>query len=594
MKSDNTFFFKLFVELTVLTILAVSIFSMFSMMKTGGWVAIILCIVWIIYRIYKKKTTLQLSEIKENKLIAILFLLCCISAAAGAHCFHDTYCYRLPQILFWMQKGRPWSVPNVDMRINQMPYVYPFFILPFFQLFGERGLAIPNLISFIIIWSTLKQICCLAYGNSKKLSWILLIFMSAPVIVMQASTNDNVLICCAFLMISTLLLIEKSKYSIIYSAFAFALCCGIKPQYLTLTPLWIAGVIAKSIELKEYKTYVLILLMPLLLLCSPVPTMGYNYFVNGSFMHPKIDTGNESNQSHNEPKTTKQKKSLMLVSVTLVNQLFAIPVNPIAGNITAQGQKVIRKYDFLQNKGLESVKVYLIVIAEHASLGLLAMTAMIVGFILPKTKNRKLKIICIGSFICLLISLIITRATTAGRSFIGFFLLMLPLAMGGLMSLKLRKLQIYGTICFFAGLLIIIINPAKPLWPVKFIIKNTTLPALEKQLSQYNLYSQRINIGYIMDYIPESEDKVGIIVNSAIPFARLCNQNIEIIPLTYNIDKETLLNMNINYIIVHQPHNALNSTMCLLKQTEGTIVYRTKHVSRMSDGLENWNIIKIQ
>ena len=160
--------------------------------------------------------------------------------------------------------------------------------------------------------------------------------MSAPVFVMGSATNDNVVTCVTFLMISLqFALLEKpTTRTIWYSALEFALCCGIKPQYVTLAPLWALWFFfAKPTPAKHFKLISLVILIPLAVICSPLPTLGLNYFKNGSLVTPACldaDTP-QDNASATEPEVTAEVKSPIDANAKITDGAdhpdAALPVN---------------------------------------------------------------------------------------------------------------------------------------------------------------------------------------------------------------------------------------------------------------------------
>ena len=169
--------------------------------RLGGWVALVFAISYSVWQLYGVRAEIKPSMFRPHFMVVALIGLCTISLIVAPHCFLDSFSYRIPQMLLWLQEGHPWSVPNVDMRINQMPHVWPFLSAIFFLPFGERGLAVPNLISFFILLALMRGSINANCPEERKRLWILLIFISAPVSYCRLY-NDNVLTCVTLLAIS--------------------------------------------------------------------------------------------------------------------------------------------------------------------------------------------------------------------------------------------------------------------------------------------------------------------------------------------------------------------------------------------------------
>ncbi|SVB19372.1 uncharacterized protein METZ01_LOCUS172226, partial [marine metagenome] len=147
---------KIWVEVVAGMMIIISVATGFSLMRLGGWLAFSGGISWISYRIISTENTKRIVLSWQNWPFYIMAGLSLVSLCIRPHSFIDSYSYRLPQILLWLQEGHPWAVPNVDFRINQMPHIWPFLSLVSFLPFGERGIAIPNLISYLMLLGVLK------------------------------------------------------------------------------------------------------------------------------------------------------------------------------------------------------------------------------------------------------------------------------------------------------------------------------------------------------------------------------------------------------------------------------------------------------
>ena len=129
---------SLWVEATIIIILCTSLASLVSQFIWGARVGFVVSILWAIYRCKKEAFKPELLSYKQGGwMLWTIIIGCFISLIVQPHCFLDSYSYRIPQMMFWIQEGHPWSVPNVDMRINQMPHVWPMLSASFYSFFGE-------------------------------------------------------------------------------------------------------------------------------------------------------------------------------------------------------------------------------------------------------------------------------------------------------------------------------------------------------------------------------------------------------------------------------------------------------------------------
>lgn len=581
---------SLWIEATVIIILCTSLASLLSQFLWGARVGFVVSILWAIYRCKKEAFKPELLSYKQGGwMLWTIIIGCFISLIVQPHCFLDSYSYRIPQMMFWIQEGHPWSVPNVDMRINQMPHVWPMLSASFYTFWGEKGIALPNFISLLLFIWLLKDTARIAGIKDQLVNYVVAIFIAAPVVVMGASTNDNVLTCTTFLFFSYFFACrtETTHKNISLSAISFALACGIKPQYLTLAPLWVAWFFLY--EAKPYKQLTLIhylYLIPLAIICSPIPTMAINEFVYGSFNHPNII--DETTISLSITKTNTHSNSFFDSLIKLFKNHLDIPVNPFYGELNF----ILSKY------GLEKFAFRPLIIPEIGGLSLIAFVAFCIGFIKKKNLTKQIFTMTIYSIIALTIAIDVTKAGTTSRSFIGFFWLMLPFVFAGLAQLS-KKLTIW--LAYFSliiGMTCIILDPSAPLWPAKTVASKINNPAIKTQLENYAHYSKRqYNLVQIMDSIPESTKNIGTIFISDRPIAGmwLNNKNIKkVIPLGTNVSSEFLQKNDIQYLVVMNPILTEEKMNDFLNQINAEIILESQYTTRMQKGPEPWYLCKVK
>ncbi|MGI5867978.1 MAG: hypothetical protein ACOX9C_00845 [Kiritimatiellia bacterium] len=610
--SSTTFWSSLWIEYAVVSVVLISAFSVFSLMRMGAWLSFAADLIWAAYRIAScRPPFITRQQVKERPLLFLLAAICLISLLVGPHCFLDSYSYRIPQMLFWLQEGRPWPVPHVDIRINQMPYVWSFLGATFFLPFGERGIAIPNFISFLLLAGVLNRFAEKAAPNSPKVKWLVLIFMSAPVFVMGAATNDNVVTCVTFLMISLqFALLEKpSTRSIGYSALAFALCCGVKPQYATLAPLWALWFFfGKPSPVKQFKWLSLVVLVPLAILCSPLPTLGVNHFKHGSMLHPRVssslpvqDTA-KATQTEESRKPQNANETPMIPSlVSLANQMFALPVNPLADKTTQTMRTLAEKHHALEHLDFHRQRVIPVMIPEVASFGFFTTLAFLIGLVLARKGTPASKVAAWTAAGALLLAIFITNPGTLGRSFIGFFLVMTPLALQGLARTRLRTLQILGALCFLSGFGILILNPARPLWPCETIAEYIPHPGIRAKLLDYAHYSKRqYGAKALMEAIPATHPgPIGAILYDGNPMVELWKPfslKRKMLPYPTTVSQETLRRDNIEFLIVRHPAlqtDQASLNPAFLEALQPATIHTNFYTSYMQKGDEPWFLLKL-
>ena len=621
-KDSNPFVLDFWAETwigtVVLILLSCSILSLFSLLRLGAWAGGLGALVWTAFRARRAGRSAfivpRFSGIGWG--IPVLVALCLVSLLAGPHCFLDTYSYRLPQMFFWLQEGHPWSVPGVDMRINQMPHVWPFLSAAFFLLFGERALALPNFLGLLFLAALFRRWAAHADGPGSKADALALVFLSAPVFLMGASTNDNVVCCCAFLALSYHFADrqEATLRTTALSALAFALACGIKPQYLSLAPVWIAWFFfAPSRPWRTIRPKPLLVLLPLLVLCSPVPTLAVNRICWGSFMHPKVlentaeavlafpdlpspppSTSPAANRPARPSELFRGENSF----ICLGHQLFALPFNPLFGRmnrwVKSGGDPLAR---FLQR---HEIGFQPLVIPEVASLELFVSIALALGLVLALRYREFHPGFAMSVLVLTALTIVYTKGGTLGRSFAGFFLVLFPLAIPALARLPQRILSAYAALCLLVGIGVIVTDPSRPLLPLRFLSsKLAGRPAAAAQFASYTHYSERqFATRAILAEIPLEETAIGIILEQNSPFAEIWLERprIRVLPYSAVPHASRLARDDVRFLIFKSKAisgpNGLPPNACLAA-SDLNLVKTAPYISFTHKGSEPWTLLQL-
>lgn len=582
------FIASLWIEATIIIILCTSLASLVSQFIWGARAGFVISILWAIYRCKKEAFKPKLLSYKQGGwMLWTIIIGCFISLIVQPHCFLDSYSYRIPQMMFWIQEGHPWSVPNVDIRINQMPHVWPMLSASFYSIFGEKCIALPNFISLLLFIWLLKDSAKNANISDSLINYVVTIFIAAPVVVMGASTNDNVITCTTFLFLSYFFACrtETTPKNISFSAISFALACGIKPQYLTLAPLWIGWFFLYGTKpYKQLKIIHYLYLIPLALICSPIPTLAVNQFCHGSYYRPFIAdvttviSNNPSGYSNNFIDST----------IKLFKSHLDIPLNPLYKSLNS----------LLANYGLQRFYFRPLIVPEWAGLGLFSFIFFCIGIVSSKKKVKTHTIIAIYSLAALTIAIYMTKAGSIGRSFIGFFWLMLPFAFLGLTKLSKKMITTFTICSFLTGLFCIIFDPSAPLWPVNLSISKIENPKIKKQILDYSHYSKRqYAASNIINSIPVNENNLGIIIEGDTPIAGLwLNDGNKkcIIPIGFNISSDYLKHKKITYLLISHPKLINHDFYDFCKKNNLEIVEELKYTSKMQMGPEPWYLCKVK
>ena len=200
------------------------------------------------------------------------------------------------------------------------------------------------------------------------------------------------------------------------------------------------------------------------------------------------------------------------------------------------------------------------------------------------------------------IAIWISTPGDAGRSFIGYCMLMFPLAFVGLASVRKQVLMTWGLVCFAAGIMTIVINPACPLWPAQAVIKQ--LPAswvVDTDIQRYPQYSRRIESGRaLVTAVPKGEKVIAAILNSSSepsvelwkPYA--LNRQVQF--YSPQVAAEKLKQDGVSYIVVKNANLISNGKLSLelLKRFSAEVIMKKEFTSYMQRGPETWFLVKVK
>ena len=542
-------------------------FSLFSQMGLGAWCSWGWVVFWCVYVF--KGVKIPWSSFRFWPLL-LLLALTFVSLCVGLHAFLDSLTYRFPQMLFWLQEGRPHFIPHWDWRLNEMPHVWSYVTAPWYLLFGFQGTAMPSYIAYgILIYLTF----CIAlrYTSVPSARLVTLIFMSAPVFVMQASNTDNSMFTAALTLASAyfLLFAPRQASSIVWSALALALATGTKPQLLLLGFPWIAGCFWLHQKVIVAKWKVLLLFVPVGILASALPTLLW------SALHPVAEkTGRYFPSFENFVHSSKN----------IVPALLGIPYNPLANTL-------IDVTSIAQWRPVQ--------LPDAASLGLLATLAVCVGIVFSGRAAREIRYLAIASIVLLFAGFAVTGASYTGRSFIGYMVLFFPLAIYGLAKLPLRILQIWGGICLCAALFYIAMNPHMPLLPQKQFERSLSAIGLGRFIPQVQtFYSFRGRIDTLKDLlerIPDDEKNIGVLCHSEMPLYNLWKGKRNVTIIQADTTLKDLQQRGIRYVLVSLEDQKSSQTDMkqFLSRYSGSILAESDQFGSLRRGPVRWFLVEI-
>lgn len=573
--------------------------SLFSVMRLGAWAGWVWAGFWCWHELRGRKVTLN-----RRYFIPFVFLsgLCLLSLSIGLHVFSDSLTYRIPQMLYWLQEGRPAWNNYMDSRVVGMPHVWSYIMAPFFVLLGERALALPSWISLAVLWMTVLD-WALQFMEEKRARWIALLFTASPVFVLQACSTDNSLFIAALLMSALYFMLrcKPEQGTVVYSALAFSLACGAKPQYVILAPLYLMWFFKRGDRpARVFRWQALWWLFPVAVLLSPLPSFVMNWMHGSGISATNMD----ENYVWSLPVFFwNAVRSLSLFFV----QLCAVPFNPFAGQMTDWSRSLIELLGAGAALHMAEIKFSPVLIPDHhVSLGLLSFVFLIYGIMRSApAARRELKMVALASLLLMFVPLILTGPLTPGRSFVGFLALAFPLAMQGIAGISRKWCAVWGCLALGSAVFVLAVNPHRPLLPMDRIIRmaeTRVSPGTFARLQEYQTFWQRGRVGTdLLRSIPEDVRKIGVIIDEGLPCSQLwkpCRLNRTLVFLPPNCVREDVFGAGIQYIIVR--HDQLISRVeqqlsdDFLARLGAVEIAQQDCIARLSAGVQSWYLVRIR
>lgn len=430
---------------------------------------------------------------------------------------NDSLSYRLPRIYLWLQEGAVRDIDSADWRINSMTTGWESLALPFLSLNFSKGCRFMNLAMWMLAYQIIHGLARSAGAGIRKSGWIALALLLAPGFILQAPSTANDFFICGLVFIAVhFVLLHRQRpgpVPVLASLLAVVLASNVKPQFLLLGLAWLAWwLLGSNRPWKQVRWWQLAALSPAYVMVSPLLKLADNFATTASI------SGAPQNDSANSL------SFLATIPVNCIQFLFSqlqLPVMP----------GVSRLNEWLMEIPLfSSIKIAMpkfgpglteIPLIDNASLGLVHMGLACIGCMAGwKHANKESRAMLITGILVFLLAASQVSVSTLGRSFMGFSVLALPLAITGLTKLRSPAPM---AIAMLAGVVTLVLNPSHPLWPcdiTESFLRKHRYPLADK-LGTYNLFRQRALTGKgILEGVPRGAT-VAVLVRQITPITNL-------------------------------------------------------------------------
>lgn len=435
----------------------------------------------------------------------------------------DSLCYRLPRLFLALQEGSVGRFATEDDRINGMPWGWEMLAMPFASLNALNLTKLINFGAWAIIYQLLFSLARQHETPTPRARWIALAFSTAPVFLLQAASTANDMYAATLLLIGVWMIHRfrsaPGPVPVMASLLALVLASNAKPQFLVLGLPWLIWwAFAPGKPWKLVPWHILAIAAPLYFLVSPLWILFENHQLTGNL----LGSSNSAGLTHTAPPWT----MITAASIQLTTAQFQLPIFPGAEQFSAF-LKTLPGFDALEKAVPKfGPGVQKLIIVDGASIGLIHFTLLCTGIALCV---RQSSLRCWPWIVAFIFGIAVSASqvvpATIGRSFVGFFSLLLPLAAIGLAGWKRTRVVHFACIiAVLTGIAATVLNPASPLWPshtVQSIAEKRGVKSLVSTLEHYHSYQDRARTGAgILDPVPTG-NTVGALIRRITPISTL-------------------------------------------------------------------------
>ena len=553
------------------------------------------------FRLWKSSAPGEWKELSSGWLAPwpwIIGILLAIQISLYPPTMSDSLCYRLPRLFLALQEGGIGRFHTEDGRMNGMPWGWEMLALPFASINALNASKIINLACWAIVYQLLFSMARHRDTPVHRARWIALALSTAPVFLLQAASTANDLYAATLLLIGVWMIHRFARnpgpIPVLASLLSLVLAANAKPQFLVLGLPWLLWwAFAPGKPWRQVPWFVLAIAAPFYFLVSPLWLLLENYQLTGNILGAPENTG----LSH------KVSTWMMVTAGTIqfTAAQFQLPVFPGAEAFSAMlrtlpGFAALNEAVPKFNPGVQKM-----IIVDGASIGLVHCALIVAGIFLfvRSAPSRCWPWIAAFAF-GILVSASQVVPATIGRSFVGFFSILLPLAAIGLSHGKRPKLT--QASCIFAvlvGFAALALNASSPLWPsqtVQSIAEKRKISGLVSALKTYNAYKERAQTGVgILDSIPPGET-VGVLVRRITPVTTLWQPDWRArrIEFINHIDPDTFNQSPVRWLVVAE--NAaefLPEETARYSQLPGwQRIREIEYLSNLRQGPETWTLYR--
>jgi hypothetical protein len=527
--------YRIWIWLFVVTQLAGWTLSAVGQLNRVGYICFFLLAVptlrwigWPNWRYLTKRRVLH--RFKRPFAFAYLCLACMVLVSALLYkpSNFDALAYRIPRVLNWLAEEQWWWIPHLRGWLNTRACGIEWFTAPMLLfLKTDRFISLVNVACFLmlpgLIFSFLRHL-----GFGKKFSWNWMwVLSSACCYVLQAGSIGNDLFSAVHVLIAMNMAFTARKTKRIvdvwYACLAAGAMTAVKISNLVLLLPWLF-VIAPALLVCFKRPLATIAVACVTFVASFMPTAVLNYIKAGNWT--------ASNAEHVWVHPPSASVALLHNFGLFISQNLPPPIWPFSKQTNAKIESLLPEHwkeilDNFAEGGRSCYGASEFFVEENSGLGtgiLFLLVGHVVCGVLFRNKYRRfpisgfLKLFLLTPWISVVVFLSKSGLQPLSRNLTAIYILLVPTFMIFCPSFELirrRWWQLFAWVSFAFSALLLIINPARPLWPALNVLnrfKESPSPYIKRALDVYQVYRERYDwANSLTSQLPLSVKAIGLV-----------------------------------------------------------------------------------